>query len=959
VALMTVSRSMRRLGSVRAFLILLLLATLTAPLCPATSRAQAPAAPAVAADEKLPVDPALVTGRLPNGLGYIVRPHRNPEGRVSIWLHVSSGSLNETDATQGLAHFLEHLAFNGSTNFPPGSVVPFFQSLGLSFGRDQNAFTGFDQTTYQLALPSGARDVVEKGMLFMSDVALRLSLTQALVDAERPVIVEEKRTRASARQRVEDQVYARLAPESTFGRRLPIGTEPTIKALDERDFRDYYSRWYVPSNMTVIVVGDTDPAMVIDVIAKQFGAGPTVSAPTPRAVGVQPTSGPRAIVVTDPELIRAEISIARLGPPREATTTVAQRRRELVEQIGTWAFNRRLSAEIAAGRTSYLGAGASVEDWVGVYRMTSLEASGKPGTWRAMLGELGTELQRARLHGFGEREIANARTMLLAAAEEGLRRESTRPARDVLRDLNRDVSRRRPPMSAAQTLALFQRLLPGITAREVSDTFAASFDPARALFVAELPSSDQVPSEAELVAAGRAAVDVKPPKPADVTPPTELLTTLPRPGTIVESTTHAATAITSFWLDNGVRVHHRRMEQRKGEAAITINLAGGVIEETPANRGITEAALRAWERPATKKLSSTDIRDLTTGAKARVASALGADTLTLSVAGDTTDLERALKLAYLLLTEPVIEPAAFDQWKEAEGQRLTDRRHQPMSVLIDTAAAALHPPADPRPKIMTPENLAALTRPAAQAWLERLIAHAPIEVAVVGDIDRAAATRLVTQYLGALPARPRISDKTLWDLRKMARPAGPVQAADTVQALTPQGAVMAGFFGADLRDLRDTRLLNLAARVLSTRMLRTIREEKGLVYSIRASAEGAIVYPGFGRFVAVAPTDPGKATALANAIEEMYAAFAKDGPTAEELVVAKKQTATLLDEIMKTPDFWSGWLATLDYRGIGIDQILAGPAEYETFTAKDVHDTFVRYDQPAARFRFVITPRAS
>jgi len=956
--LMTFSRWMRRLGDVPALLTVVLLALLLTPLGPATGRAQAPAPTTASAEEKLPTDPALVTGRLPNGLNYIIRAHKNPEGRVGIWLHVASGSLNETDATQGLAHFLEHLAFNGSANFPPGSVVPFFQSLGLSFGRDQNAFTGFDQTTYQLALPGGGRDVVEKGMLFMSDVAMRLSLTPALIDAERPVIVEEKRTRASARQRVEEQLYARLAPESTFGRRLPIGIEPTIKSVTQADFRDYYARWYVPSNMTVIVVGDTDPAMVVDVLTQQFGSGPTVPEPTPRAVGVQPTNGPRAIVVTDPELIRAEVSITRLGPPREATTTVAQRRRELVEMIGTWAFNRRLSAEIAAGRMSFLGAGASVEDWVGVYRMASLEASGKTGTWRAMLKELGTELQRARLHGFGEREIANARTMLVAAAEEGVRRESTRPARDILRDLNRDVSRRRPPMSAAQTLALFQQLLPGITAREVSDAFADSFDPARALFIAELPAGDDVPSEADLVGLGRTAVDVKPDKPADLAPPSALLATLPRPGTVAESTTHAATKVTSLWLDNGVRVHHRQMDQRKGEATIAVTLAAGVIEETPANRGITEAAVRAWERPATRKLSSTDIRDLMTGAKARVASGMGGDSVTLSISGDTGDLERALQLAYALLTEPLIEPAAFDQWKEAEGQRLADRKRQPMSVLIDTAAAALYPPGDPRAKVLTPEQLAALTRPAAQAWLERLIAQAPIEVSVVGDIDRAAATRLVSQYFGALPARPRIGDKTLWDLRKVARPSGPVQAADTVQALTPQGAVLAGFFGADLRDIRDTRLLNVAARVLSTRMLKTIREEKGLVYSIRASSEGAVVYPGFGRFVAIAPTDPDKASALATAIEEMYAAFAKDGPTDDELVVAKKQTATLLDEIMKTPDFWTGWLATLDYRGIGIDEILAGPTQYEKFTAPEVRDAFVRYDQPAARFRFVITPRS-
>jgi zinc protease len=958
VDLMLASQSMRRLGRVQALLTVALLALLVLPLCPATSVAQPPVPAAVAPEEKLPTDPALVTGQLPNGLRYIIRPHTNPEGRVSIWLHVDSGSLNETDATQGLAHFLEHLAFNGSANFPPGSVVPFFQSLGLSFGRDQNAFTGFDQTTYQLALPGGDRAVVEKGMLFMSDVAMRLSLDQALVDAERPVIVEEKRTRASARQRVQDQVYARLAPESTLGRRLPIGIEPTIKSMTRDDFREYYTRWYVPSNMTVIVVGDTDPAMVVDVITQHFGGGRTVTRPTPRDVGVQSPSGPRAIVVTDPELIRAEISISQLGPPREATTTVAQRRREIVETIATWVFNRRLSAEIAAGRASFLGAGASVEDWTGVYRMTSLEASGRPGTWRTMLKDLGTELQRARLHGFSDREVANARTMLIAAAEEGVRREATRPARDVLRDLNRDVSRQRPPMSAAQTLALFQRLLPGITAREVSDAFADAFDPARALFVAELPASDDVPSEADLVALGRTAVDVKPEKPADVAPATALLAAPPTAGTAVETTTHAASQVTSLWLDNGVRVHYRHMDQRKNEASIAITLAGGVIEETPPNRGITEAALRAWERPATSRLSSIDIRDLMTGAKARVRSGISGDTVALTVSGDVADLERAMQLAYLLLTDPLIEPAAFEQWKDSEGQRIADRKRQPMQVLIDTATAALYPAGETRPRTLTAEQLAALTRPAAQAWLERLVTQAPIEVAVVGDVDRATATRLVTQYLGALPARPRISDKTLWDLRKVTRPTGPIHASDTVQALTPQGAVLAGFYGADLRNIRDTRLLNLAARVLSTRMLKTIREEKGLVYSIRASSDAAVVYPGFGRFVAVAPTDPGKAAALATAVEEMYAAFAKDGATEEELVVAKKQTATLLDEIMKTPDYWSSHLSTLEYRGVGLDDVLAAPAQYAGFTAREVRETFARYDRPDARFRFVITPRS-
>ena len=917
-------------------------------------------APAVAAPaaERLPTDPALVTGTLSSGLAYIIRPHRNPEGRVSIWLHVASGSLNETDSTRGIAHYLEHMAFNGSANFPPGSVVPFFQSLGLAFGRDQNAFTSLDQTTYQLALPGGGRDLLEKGMLFMSDVALRLGLDTAEIDSERQIILEEKRARSSARQRVKDHVYERLAPESTLGRRLPIGVEETIKSVGRPDFVDYYRRWYVPSNMTVIVVGDTDPATVVDVITRAFGGGPAVPRPAPRGVGVRPTAGPRAIVATDPELTRAEVSIVRLGPPRGPETTVAGKRRRLVEFIGAWIFGRRMNADIAGGRSSFLDADASVRDWAGAMRMASVEASGHPGAWRPMLAELGTALQRARLHGFTEREVQDARAALIAEAEEAVQRETTRPAPEVLRQINEAVTRREPLMAAAQSLALLRRLLPGITAAEVSQAFAATFEARRALFIVELPAGDGVPAEAELVALGRAAVGVAPEKVADVARATTLLATLPRGGTVVESRTHPGSGVTSMWLDNGVRVHHRFMDQRTHEATITITLAGGPIQETPADRGVTEAALRAWERPATSALSSTEIRDLMTAAKARTRSGLAGDAATLTVSGDPAELERGLQLAYLLLTDPVIEPAALEQWKDAEAHRIAARKSQPMQALVTASAQAIYPKDETRPKALSAEQVRAITLDAAQAWLRRLIVTAPIEVAVVGDVDRQAATRLVTRYLGALRARPRISEKTLADLRAITRPTGPIRVEEAIDARTPQAAVFAGFFGADLKDTRDLRLLNMAARVLSTRMMKTIREDRQLVYVIGASSEPAVVYPGFGLFAAVAPTDPGKASALAAVVEDMYAAFAKDGPTDDELAVAKKQTANLLDEILKTPDFWSRQLATLDYRGLSLDDLLGARAQYERFTGEEVRDAVARYDRPEARVRVVITPRA-
>ena len=738
----------------RALSILLMLALSLMPLVPAGLPLISAGAESLA-DLKLPTDPTIVRGTLPNGLTYLIRQHKNPEGRVSIWLHVGSGSLNETDSTRGLAHYLEHMAFNGSANFPPGSVVPLFQSLGLAFGRDQNAFTSFDQTTYQLTLPTSGKDLLEKGFTFMADVASRLSLEKPEIDSERQIILEEKRARSSPQQRTQDQIYERLAPESTFGRRLPIGTEETIKSIGREDFREYYSRWYVPSNMTVLVVGDADPAMVADLIRQHFGGAPAVPRPTPRDVGIRPSAGPRAIVASDPELTRAGVSIMRVEPPKGPMVTMADARRELIERIGTWAFNRRMNAEIAAGRVAFLDAGASLQDWSGTLRMASVEASGRPGTWRGMLADLGTALERARLHGFSDREVQDAKTALTAEAEEAVQRETTRPAREVLRQLNREVSRGGPLMSATQTLDVVRRLLSGITAADVSDAFRVDFDMSRGLFIAELPASDDVPREADLVTLGRTAIAVTPDKPTEVARAAALLTTLPQGGTVTESRTHAASGVTSMWLDNGVRVHHRRMDQRKNEASIVITLAGGAIEESATNRGLTEAALRAWERPATSTLSSPQIKDLMTGAKVNVRPGRTGDTVTLAVSGDPADLERGVQLAYLLLTDPVIEDAALAQWKDAETQRIGERKSQPMQVLAETTAAAIYPPGETRQRSLTAEQISAITREAAQAWLRRLITQAPVEVAVVGDIDRETATRLVTRYLGALPSRPR------------------------------------------------------------------------------------------------------------------------------------------------------------------------------------------------------------
>ncbi|MBI1735760.1 MAG: insulinase family protein [Candidatus Rokubacteria bacterium] len=930
--------------------LLLLLATVT----PGATAPPATAAPGL--DDRLPSDPRLVTGRLDNGFTYVIRRHPTAEKRIGIWLHVASGSLNETDSTRGIAHYLEHLAFNGSANFPPGALVPLFEQLGLTFGRDQNAFTTFDQTTYQIMVPAGQAATLDKALLFMSDVASRLDLTPQEIDRERQIILEEKRARASGSQRVQDHVIERLAPESTLGRRLPIGTEATIRSMTPADFRDFYRRWYVPANMTLIVAGDSDPAVVAPTIATHFGGASAAPRPARLPVGVQSTTGTRAIVATDPELTRAEVSLVRLTPPRPPSVTVGDSRRDLVESIGTWILGRRLDADIAAGRARFEDASATTYTWNGAARVATLRASGRPDVWRDMLADLGLATQRARLHGFTEREMEDARSAMLSRARDAVARDATAPIRSLLSGINDAIGRGVPIMSAAQRLALLEQLLPGITAREVSTTLETVFDPTGVVVVAKLPSSATVPDESALASAGRAALDVTPPAAAEAPRPSALLSPAPKPGHIAEQRVDAASTVTSAWLDNGARVHHRFMTQRKGEVIVSITLAGGEIEEDAATRGLTQAATQAWLRPATSKLTSTDVRDLLIGKRVDVGAEVDEDSVTLTLRTTPGDLESALQLAYLLLTDPVVEPISLARWKEARLQGIEKRRLEPMQAMRYLAAEALAPPAEARMRPLRREDVTRVTRDAAQAWLHGLIARAPIEAAVVGEVDEPTALGLVAGYLGAVPARPRITATTLAPLRQVARPSGPVRVASTIETRTAQAAVLAGFRGADARDRLDTRLLMLASRVLSSRMYRTLREERQLVYSIGASSRPAFAYPGFGLFVAQAPTEPARAEALANEVHAMYAHFAKEGPTAAEVDIARRQLVNLFDDQLQRPDFWAAKLAVSEYRDQPPRDALDAREQYARAEPSAILDAFRRYWNPAATFTVVVTP---
>src|SRR5215813_9076023 len=340
------------------------------------------------ADAPLPTDPTIRIGTLANGVTYWVRPHATPSGKITLWMRVGIGSLNEEDGQEGLAHYLEHMAFKGTEHFPAGELISYFESIGLRFGQHQNAFTGFDQTTYTISLPDTHPETLDKGLLYLADIASHMHLAAKDVDKERGVILEEKRASKGVQQRLTNKLFPELLPGARAKRRLPIGLEETIARLQRDDFVAYYTTWYRPEKVTILAVGDAPVEAIVEAITKNFATWTRAqAAPPDKDTGVQPYDAILPLVVTDPELTTSSIETLALRP-RTPLKTMADVRRQLLERLGVWMVNRRIEQRIREGMAPYQMANVNQGVFLGTIEQLSASAEAVPTAWIEVLTAL-------------------------------------------------------------------------------------------------------------------------------------------------------------------------------------------------------------------------------------------------------------------------------------------------------------------------------------------------------------------------------------------------------------------------------------------------------------------------------------------------------------------------------------------------------------------------------------------
>ena len=908
--------------------------------------------------EVLPRDANNVYGTLENGLDYVIRHNANPPGRVNVYLHVKTGAINESDQQNGIAHFLEHMAFNGSTNFPPGKLLPLLGGLGMTFGADTNAHTSLQETVYKLNLPDTKPKTIDLAMRIFSDYAGGLNLSDDEIESERKVILEEYRTRTGPGKRLGDQFNRDVFAGTRLAKHDIIGDAEQIKTFTPPQFREYYDKWYRPDNMTLIVVGDVTADQVLPAAKKWMsGLTPRIADTVAQKAGLKPTTRPAAYVYTDAEQVEGNVSLLRLGAAEKPITTVEQFRTDVLRDIATGIVNRRYRNLITAGRAAFREAGADVSPFLNETVFSGVDATGDAKDWKPMLSGVVTEVHRAVEHGFTEPEMKLIVAGMLADAERAVTAESTRDSTAVVNQISRDIGEDRPLLSAAQRLELFKRVTATLQVSDLNRVFDDAFGTQAYTYVLNVPANKDgfsAPAPADVLAVAEAAWNAKTEPPTKTESAASILKAEPTPGQVLASDTDKDLAVTTATFANGVVLHHKFSDYRKDRVIVTITLPGGALEETAANRGVSDLAGVILDRPATGSLSSAQIADLLTGKNVAVKGGISNDALTIQVAGTNKDLPTGLQLAHALLTDAKLESAAADDWKKNELQRIEAEKTQPQGTLQLAMSRTVYG-GDVRFLPLTPANVNALTADAAEAWFKRIAGGAAIEVSVVGDIKLDEAEKMVATYVGSLPKRER-DFAALDALRAIQRQPGPFEAADSFTSVTPQAVAIGGFISCD-RTSRDRRPLGLAADVLTNRMIDRIREKEQLVYSIDCDNSPAVDVPGTGLFSAGSMCDPANGPKVADTVLEMLNDFAKTGPTDEELATAKKQVITQVATAMRDPSFWSGQLATLTYRKQKLDELKELPGIFDTFSKDDVRAVVVKYLKPESSVRLVVTPK--
>lgn len=864
----------------------------------------------------LPIDPSVTVGKLPNGLKYYIKSNALPDHKVELRLMVNAGSILETDQQQGLAHFMEHMNFNGTKRYPKNALMDFLQSIGVQFGADLNAYTSFDETVFILPIPTDKPDNLDKGFQMLSDWAQGASLTDQNINEERKVVLEESRNGKGAEDRMMRQYLPKLLAGSHYADRLPIGKDNIIKTFKPATIRSFYNDWYRPDLMAVAVVGSITPEEGKGLVEHYFAGLKNPVNEKPRALYEVPAfKSQEALALSDKEATQKGYSIVFSPRKLQKELNLKDYRTAMIRKLFIQMLNSRLQELSQSAKPSFVYSYAYVEGWARGYEGFQIVGSAS-GDMDTAISASVAELVRIEQYGFTASELLMAKKKLLAAVEKRYKERKTTESGRIISDYVRHFLTEEPIPGIENEFKYNKELLPGISLKEANSEaykWLSDHETFFAMTMGPEPRENKKMSNQELLAIVQKAFQQKVEPRVEKITATALLDKEPVPGKIVAAQKDDQLGITTFTMSNGIKVTVKPTTFKSDEIVMNGLKMGGQGQYSIEDKSNATMMTQVVEAMGYGKFTPTDLKDFLSGKVVSVSNSMGAVTDNINASSSVNDFETMLQLVYLKLTAAHKNEELFQGFMTKQKASLEFVKSNPQYAFFDTINKTLY----------NNDLRAPITIPTIQD-MDKINADRVLEMFhneygnadgfnfyIVGNVSVDTIKPLLEKYIASLPVKgttPVYKDNGL-------RPVSGNHELKFNKGKEQKSIILEQYYGA-IPFSEDLEFkAHMVTDILNIRIIEELREKIGGIYSGGMAADVRKVPYSRYQVQLYLPCGPESVDTLLKAADMEIATIKKNGPSEKDLTKVKQAQLEQYRENVKKNNYWSASLQGILFWG--------------------------------------------
>ena len=909
------------------------------------------------AADKLPKDPELAMGKLANGLTYYIRNNHKPEHKVELRLVINAGSILEEDDQQGLAHFMEHMNFNGTKNFEKNELVSYLQSIGVQFGADLNAYTGFDQTVFILPIPTDKPGNLDKGFQIIEDWAHNALLTDQDIDDERSVVLEESRLGKGAEDRMLRKYFPRLTEGTKYADRLPIGKDEILRKFDYQRIKDFYATWYRPDLEAVVVVGDIDTVTAKKMIMDHFA---NLRNPSPeqrrKYESVKPWTEPQAMVVTDKEATNTMLALLYPYTKKHDNVTVTDYKSGITRNLALGIINHRLNEMAQAENPPFPFAMASFDDLIHGFESFSFYAGfNKSGPDSAIMA-IAAEVLKLKKFGVTPAELDQVKKELMSEMEKTYNERSTTESKAFAEECIRNFTDKEPIPGIANEYGYYKSFIPAITVAEVNTMIKNWLNSKNVFSLITGPDRSDVklPSERELEELTDQAFKQSISQAAAKKVAGKLMEKKPEAGRVINTTKEEGFDATTFTLSNGIKVTVKTTDFKSDEIVFSGIKKGGSNNYNLDDRSNVHFATDVVESMGIGDLSPTDMEKVLAGKNASVKVNIGEIYDMVKGSSNVKDFETMMQLVYLNLTSPRRDESLFKSFKSRQVTSLEFMTANPRVAFFDTTVKMLYennPMARmviPRPSDFEKINMDRVI----EIYRDEFATADGYQFFIVGNITADAAKPLIETYLGSLRQihrAPAFKDNGV-------RPATGNHDFTLHKGDEKQSIIFEVFAGTAPFSEDFALRVEALAEVLNIKVIEDLREKMGGIYT--GGFAGNVSKEPYERFSMVLqlPCGPENVEKLLSAADYEIDSLKNQGPAQKDLDKVKSQWKEKQAEAVKKNGYWTGKMENVLFWGRDKDRVLNFDSYIDKLTPADLQEAAKKVFGGDNKFTSILKP---